>query len=93
MSKYEKDHTILHQNNYNYKFSFDELVKLNDYIIDFKLFNSSNSEGIIKCDDEKLVKLVNDHYTKIEPIKRFSAKVISSDNPRLVEDGVKRLII
>lgn len=91
MAKNEKDHTILNKGEFNYKFTFDELVKFGDYIIDFKLFNISNLEGVIKCDSEQLVVLINNHYNKIEPIKRHSAKIIASNNPDLIKDGVKEL--
>lgn len=76
---------------FTYVFSITELLKLNDYYIDFILEHYSSSNAISRCDTESLLKCINDNFKNTEPLKRRSAKIIATNDPVLNLNGVPDL--
>lgn len=88
--KQEKDYTILNHLGYNYKIS-DDLLVLNDYYIDFKLYRGSSTYAIDRCNPVSLLNYINSSYLSTEPIKRLSAKIVASNDPVLNIQGIPTL--
>lgn len=90
MAKTIRDFTILKYRDFQYQFSMDDLSS-GDYYIDFKLYTYNGINAVQKCNTKELAKIINKTYENCPLDKRLSAKIIASNDPELILDGVKRL--
>ncbi len=79
-----------HYKSFNYQISFDQFLELNDYCLDFKLMHLSSDAAIVHCDTMSLVEYINKSYREVPIINRLSAKIIATDNPALLMNGVPK---
>jgi hypothetical protein len=80
---------ILHP--FKYRISFDEFLLVGDFYLDFTLLDYNSPNAIEQCDTQSLANYINNSYKGVEPLKRLSAKIIASDDPVLIAQGVPNL--
>lgn len=75
---------------YKYKLS-EDLVEIGDYIYDFEIRNLRGyGKETLKVDTEDFAKVINTHYKNTPFEKRRSAKIIATNDPKLIADGVHK---
>jgi hypothetical protein len=87
----KKDYSILTHRGFKYKFSLDEILSLNDYYIDFRLYLGGCTNAVQKCDSINLRNYINNSYKITLPINRLSAKIVATNDPTLNKEGIPTL--
>lgn len=79
----------MHYGGYTYIVS-EDLLKQGDYYFDF-VIHRYRGNPIHHCDSEALANIINKNYDNKPFIERRSAKIAETNDPTLIEHGVKKL--